>query len=429
MVNQPTPIPLPDWLIPIADHHYAIDGGNQTLDSHTVDIKALANARIDLVDGAHLTVNPAGLDVKALGHITYGIGKDCTLTLSAPPAAVNLANSTIVDFGYSDGTGTFEYQPGNLGINVASPIEIINLHGGDKIKVDGATSAELKGDTLLFKTGKTTEPAPAQKTDLLSKVVKTVTTAVKDVTDTVGTVLGAGAKFIIDPAAKFDFARVDNDGQITITTPCFVAGTLISTPAGEIAVERLRIGNLVYTMNGEAVPIIWIGSRRIDPRTIDKLRDHAPIRIRPGALGRGAPNRDLHVSPDHCLFLNGSLVPAKFLINGTSITQNATLEPFIYYHIELERHGVLIAEGAYAESYLDLGNRVTFLEPGTLMFTSPERAVNSSHCYPPVYCGPILDGIREELDQRAQALGYCFCKKPEPAENISNIFPFYKRIQ
>lgn len=429
MVNQPTPIPLPDWLIPVADHHYAIDGGNQTLDSHIVDIKALANARIDLVDGAHLTVNPAELDIKALGHITYGVGKSSTLTLSAPPAGVNIANSTTIDFGYSDGTGTFEYQPGNLGINVASPIEIINLHGGDKIKVDGATSAELKGDTLLFKTGKTTEPAPAQKTGLLSKVVKTVTTAVKDVTDTVGTVLGAGAKFTIDPAAKFDFARVDNDGQITITTPCFVMGTLISTPAGEIAVERLRIGNLVYTMNGEAVPIIWIGSRRIDPRTIDKLRDHAPVRIRPGALDHGSPNRDLYVSPDHCLFLNGSLVPAKLLINGTSITQDATLEPFIYYHIELEQHGVLIAEGAYAESYLDLGNRVTFLEPGTLMFTSPERAVNSSHCYPPVYCGPVLDGIREELDQRAQALGYCLGKKPEPAEDISNIFPFYKRIQ
>ncbi|MBQ9351286.1 Hint domain-containing protein [Phyllobacterium sp.] len=429
MVNQPTPIPLPDWLIPVADHHYAIDGGNRTLDSHIVDIKALANARIDLVDGAHLTVNPAELDIKALGHITYGVGKSSTLTLSAPPAGVNIANSTTIDFGYSDGTGTFEYQPGNLGINVGGPIEIINLHGGDKIKVDGATSAELKGDTLLFKTGKTTEPAPAQKTGLLSKVVKTVTTAVKDVTDTVGTVLGAGAKFTIDPAAIFDFARVDNDGQITITTPCFVVGTLISTPAGEIAVERLRIGNLVYTMNGEAVPIIWIGSRRIDPRTIDKLRDHAPVRIRPGALDHGSPNRDLYVSPDHCLFLNGSLVPAKLLINGTSITQDATLEPFIYYHIELEQHGVLIAEGAYAESYLDLGNRVTFLEPGTLMFTSPERPVNSSHCYPPVYCGPILDGIREELDQRAQALGYCFGKKPELAEDISNIFPFYKRIQ
>ncbi|MBZ3694503.1 Hint domain-containing protein [Phyllobacterium calauticae] len=412
-----------------ADGHYLITGREVTLDSKSVDLSALNIARIDLVDGAHLTVNPAGLDVKALGHITYGVGKNCTLTLSAPPAAVNIANSTTIDFGYSDGTGTFEYQPGNLGINVASPITIINLHGGDKIKVDGATSAELKDDTLLFKTGKTTEPAPAEKPGFLTGLLNPIATTIKGATNTVKDVLGTGAKFTINPAATFDFAQADNSGQITIKTPCFVMGTLISTPAGEIAVERLKIGNLVYTMNGEAVPIIWIGSRRIDPRTIDKLRDHAPIRIRPGALDRGAPNRNLHVSPDHCLFLNGSLVPAKLLINGTSITQNATLEPFIYYHIELEQHGVLIAEGAYAESYLDLGNRVRFLEPGTLMFTSPERAVNSSPCHPPVYCGPILDGIREELDQRAQALGYCFGKKPEPAENISNIFPFYKRIQ
>lgn len=424
MGNESASDHLPAGLVLLQDDVYAVIGEDITLDGRDIDLGALNIARIELIDGAHLTVNPAGLDVSALSNVTYGIGDNCTLTLGATPLGVNVGNSTTIDFGLSNGTGVFEYEPARIGINLASPIKLINLHEGDRIKVEGATSAELKGDTLLFKTGKTAEPQPVQKPGLLSRLTKTVTTAVKDVTGTVGEILGGGAKFTIDPDATFDFARIGKDGEITIKTPCFLAGTLISTPAGEISVERLKTGNLIYTMNGDAVPIIWIGHRRIDPKTVDQLREHAPIRIRPGALDHGSPNRDLYVSPDHCLFHNGALIPAKLLINGTSITQNATLEPFTYFHIELGRHNVLIAEGAYVESYLDLGNRVSFLEPGTLIFTAPAGPEKPTACYPPIYTGPILDGIREALGQRAIELGYQSGNPALTGEKIRNVFPF-----
>jgi hypothetical protein len=424
MADEPTPDHLPTGLIPIGDNVYVIDGEDITLDSHSIDLAALNIARIELLNGAHLTVNPAGLDLNALSNVTYGIGNNSKLTLAAAPVSVNLGNSTTIDFAQSGGTGLFEYEPGKAGINVVSPIKIVNLNEGDRIRVEGTTSAELTGNTLLFKTGKTAQSQPPQKPGPFPKLTKGITTVVKDATGAVGKVLGGDAKFTIDPDAKFDFARVENDGQITIKVPCFLAGTLISTPAGEFPVERLKRGAPVYTMNGDAVPIRWIGRRRIDPKAVDRLREFAPIRIRPGALDHGAPNRDLYLSPDHCLFHNGSFIPAKLLVNGTSITQEATLEPFTYYHVELEQHGVLIAEGAYAESYLDLGNRVSFLEPGTLMFTAPAGSKKPTSCYPPIYSGPILDGIRETLAQRAIELGYHSENTALSGGKSSNVFPF-----
>lgn len=408
---------------------YMINGGEVVLDSKSVDLGALKIARIELFNGAHLTVNPAGLDIEALGHITYGIGKDCTLSLSAPALDVKLANPTIIDFESSEGKGMFEYRPGNLDIKLASPIKIINLHEGDKIKVEGATSADLTHGTLYFKTGKATEPPPPEKHGLLHGIEKALTKTVNVVADTVKDVLGTGAKFTIDPAATFQFASVGNGGQITISTPCFVTGTLISTPAGEIPVENLKRGDPVYTMKGGAAPIRWIGRRRIDPRTVSPLREHVPVRIRPGALDPGSPNRDLYVSPDHCLFHSGSLIPAKLLINGRSITQEPTLEPFTYYHIELESHDVLIAEGAYVESYLDLGNRAMFLEPGTLMFCSPAGPKQVAACYPPIYSGPILDAVRKTLEHRAIELGYRGGERTVPGKNTGNVFPFSQQKQ
>lgn len=414
----------PAGLENLADGYYVVFGNNVILDSESVDLEALNITRIDLSYGAHLTVNLAKLDIKALGHITYGIGDDCTLTLIAPSLGVNVANPTTIDFGSSGGTGTFEYKPGEVSIDVASPIKIIDVHEGDKIKVDGATSVELRGGTLHFKTGETKDPPLPQKHGLLSGVGKIAQNLTKGVTDTVEHLLGGGAKFTIDPAATFDFARVGRDGEITITTPCFVAGTLISTPAGEIPIENLNRGDPVYTMKGDVTPIRWTGRRRIDPRTVSPLREHVPVRIRPGALDPGSPNRDLHVSPDHCLFCNGSLIPAKLLVNGKSITQEPTLEPFTYYHIELESHDVVIAEGAYVESYLDLGNRAMFLEPGTLMFCSPAGRKQVASCYPPIYSGPILDAVRETLEQRAIALGYTASERAAPGKSGSNVFPF-----
>lgn len=372
-----------------------IDGAQITSDG-LINVGALNSARIDLINGAQLTVNSTALGIKALTNITYGIGNNCQLVLKEPSVKVDILNKTTIDFNESAGTGVLEYKPSDVALALADPIKLINLHQGDKIKVDGATSAKIIGKELVFRTG-----------GLLG--------------------LGGTVKFAIDPNATFAF--VQKDGEVTIKIPCFLSGTLIATPLGEVPVEKLGKGDLVYTMNGNAVPIIWAGRRTINPKAVDRLREHVPIRIRPGALDHGTPNRDLYVSPDHCLFLNGTLIPAKFLVNGRSITQTATLEPFTYHHIELERHDILIAEGAYVESYLDLGNKAMFLEPGTLMFTAPASSRKAIHCYPPVYSGSVLNSIQTALEQRAGELGYFKDRKEISRESTVNVFPFYKRIQ
>jgi len=141
---------------------------------------------------------------------------------------------------------------------------------------------------------------------------------------------------------------------------CFRRGTHISTPAGEVAVERLAAGNLVRTLHGGAQPIQWIGRRSYDGRFIAGQHLKLPVRIRRGALGGGLPVRDLWVSPGHGLWIGGVLVPAWRLINGRSITQPAACQRVDYYHIELAGHEVLFAEGCPAESYLNENGRMQF---------------------------------------------------------------------
>src|SRR4028119_1687973 len=95
-------------------------------------------------------------------------------------------------------------------------------------------------------------------------------------------------------------------------------GTLVTTPEGEAPVGSLRRGDLVLTADGRAARIVWMGRRTVSRRFADPLRV-LPIRIAAGALGDGLPRRDLLVSADHALFLDGFLIHAGALVNGSTI--------------------------------------------------------------------------------------------------------------
>ncbi len=145
----------------------------------------------------------------------------------------------------------------------------------------------------------------------------------------------------------------------TVQVACFAAGTRIETAAGPVAVEDLAVGAVVVTEDGRAEPIVWIGSRSIDCERHPKPETVWPVRVSSGAFGAGLPERDLFLSPDHAVFVNGVLVPVKLLINGTSIAQ-VKRTTVTYYHVELPRHDVIRAEGLPVESYLDTGDRADF---------------------------------------------------------------------
>jgi hypothetical protein len=152
---------------------------------------------------------------------------------------------------------------------------------------------------------------------------------------------------------------VQSDSGDTMIILCFYPGTRIATPAGEVAVEALRPGDLVNTANG-AKPVRWVGESPVSTKFADPLQV-LPVRIRAGALGEGLPVRDLLVSPDHAIFIAGILAQAGALVNGQTILREAAVpEQFTFYHVELDTHELLFAEGVMAESFVDNLDRMYF---------------------------------------------------------------------
>ena len=144
-----------------------------------------------------------------------------------------------------------------------------------------------------------------------------------------------------------------------IAVLCFLQGTRIATSSGDLPVERLAVGDLVRTQSGQMRPITWIGVGRV-LATRGRRSAATPVIVRKGALGDNIPQRDLHLTKGHALHVDGVLIPVEFLVNHRSILWDDRAQEVAVYHVELDTHDVLIANGAPAESYRDDGNRWLF---------------------------------------------------------------------
>jgi hypothetical protein len=152
-------------------------------------------------------------------------------------------------------------------------------------------------------------------------------------------------------------ANVDKHDPISL---CFFAGTLIRTPDGEVAVESLKPGDRVVTTDGRSVGVDWLGIQTISLKFADKLRV-LPIRIKAGALAENVPSRDLLVSPDHAILVEGALIQAGALVNGSSVSREANVPTtFTYYHVEVEDHSLILAENTPSETFVDNVDRLAF---------------------------------------------------------------------
>ena len=140
--------------------------------------------------------------------------------------------------------------------------------------------------------------------------------------------------------------------NVSVLIECFLTGTRILTDQGEITVENLNIGDCIQTADGKLETIKWIGRQTIKPNQVKNPLRGYPVLIKAGALGNNLPHRDLYVSPDHSMFVEGLLINAGALVNDISILKTEPTNTFTYYHIELENHTLLLAEGTAAESYL-----------------------------------------------------------------------------
>ncbi|UYH50621.1 Hint domain-containing protein [Candidatus Kirkpatrickella diaphorinae] len=155
----------------------------------------------------------------------------------------------------------------------------------------------------------------------------------------------------------------DGHGGTNIET-CFLSGTRIKTPQGWRPVEELAPGDLVITYEDGAevaAPVRWVGEGDVTCRA-DLPGDLAgyAVRIVKDAFGPGAPFEDVLVTSEHCVFVDGGLIPVRMLVNGGSIAYERELPTYRFHHFETEKHAIVSAAGLAVETYLDTGNRARF---------------------------------------------------------------------
>ncbi len=193
-------------------------------------------------------------------------------------------------------------------------------------------------------------------------------------------------------------AQNDGSNGVEVTPLCFCAGTSIATPQGDVPIERIGMGDLILTHTGAARAVLWVGTGRV-LATRGRRGAATPVIVRKGAIAPNVPNRDLRVTKAHSLYFDGVLVPVEFLVNHRTILWDDHAQEVTLYHIELETHDVLVADGAPAESYRDDGNRWLF-QNGNTGWDGPPKPP----CAEVLTGGPIVDAIWRRLLDRAYLL-------------------------
>jgi hypothetical protein len=190
-------------------------------------------------------------------------------------------------------------------------------------------------------------------------------------------------------------AENSGNGSVTIASVCYCLGTRIQTARGEIPVEDLAVGDRVQTAHNGLRAVSWIGQGKV-LATRGRRSAATPVIVRKGALADNVPNRDLHVTKAHALYIDDVLIPVEFLVNHRTILWDDRAQEVEIYHVELDSHDVLLANGAQAESYRDDGNRWLFRNANAGWHRPPQDP------YAAVLTGgPVVDAVWRRLLDRA----------------------------
>ncbi|EHD14282.1 hypothetical protein CIN_02140 [Commensalibacter intestini A911] len=212
----------------------------------------------------------------------------------------------------------------------------------------------------------------------------------------------------------------------TATVGCFLAGTLINTVNGLVAVENINVGDqIIAVVDGkeEIRSVIWVGQNTVAVNT-DASKDEAnyPIRILKNAISDGVPFKDLLVTPEHCIVLDGQFIPARMLVNNGSIFYDTSITEYTYYHIETEQHSIITADGVLTESYLDTGNRSGFISDENIVsIVNHHKEWNVDSAAPLTTNRDVVEPIFTRLIQRFSQLGFELCESNAVTTHESNL--------
>jgi hypothetical protein len=341
-------------------------GSNNQASKITVLPGGLLDIRAQTIVSTNVqTLTVDGTGAGAGGKLEFGTPSINGVDLfNAPFVTISFKNNTS---GPSNGVIEFNSPAFNPGSTTTQPIKDARL--GDSFVFDGG--ANFTGDTFTY-LGKTR-----------TLTVTSGSTPVLTMTNLSGTTAA--------PLFSTSFEGVGD----AIVIVCYARGTRIATPAGEVPVEALSEGDYALTARGQARRIVWIGEGRV--LATRGLRNAAtPVILKKGALADNVPHRDLRVTKGHALYLDNVLIPVEFLVNHRSIVWDDHAQEIELYHIELEAHDVLLANGAPAESYRDDGNRWLFRNRNT-GWGLPRK----EPCAPVLIGGPVVDAVWRRLLERA----------------------------
>jgi hypothetical protein len=331
-------------------------------------------AQLTLAENAQVNLNRVTGSSREVSSMNYTLGEGSTLQVSLDITS-EIPNANFnVDMG--EGASTFIYLYYSR-IGVSLPMNLTNVTANDQIQVPSATRMEYTNGQLKFY-------GPDDENTFEELYV---------------TFQAEG----LDP----DQIHFENG---VLTYACYLKGTHIATLDGETKVEDLKAGDKVLTASGGINTVKWLGFRKLNRSQLPA--EHAlrasPIRIFKGAFADNVPHRDLTVSPGHRFNFDGALVPALSLVNGVTIIQDFDIQQFEYYHVELEKFDMLLAEGAAAESYLEVGsNRNSFQNARTVTAhpdfgPAPKNVMLAQ--YVQKITPEIIEPIRRELFKRAEIL-------------------------
>ncbi|GCD74221.1 outer membrane protein [Acetobacter pasteurianus NBRC 3299] len=325
----------------------AEDGANVTVDVGSTVLGLLTGSTFT-ADGGTISLTGANI-ITALTGTTYNIENGGTLNLGVvQQSEISALSGACITFGSGGGT---------LVVTPASGVEILTFTNIDGFSNAGATIEVPGAGYVTNATYNGTDTTITTNTGITVVVNGDYTPA----TQTLYQATSGGNLYLS--------ATAQNSTGTTGVLVCFLPGSMIRTPTGDVAVENLVAGQEVLTFAADGQPvarrITWAGKAhaRTNPAAADDVAGY-PVRVRANAIADGVPAADLLITPEHCLYLQGRFVPARMLINGTSIVYDTSFAGYDYYHIETEGHAVIMANGMLTESYLDTGNRGSFTQAG-----------------------------------------------------------------
>ncbi|MFT8808042.1 Hint domain-containing protein [Gluconobacter sp.] len=413
---------------------YTLSGvptGNIVTGSSSVNVLA------SLLSGTYVTVPGSTGDINillnALSSVNFYIGGDTTVSLGVSAVSGLTLNVVGGQLSFSSGLVASALQGSTINIsaggtyvsgsNLASVLtgSTINFGtgGGTLILNGGGTLINLSGtsitnynptkdtielqNTVTAISGYTISGTGSSRTVTLFGGNNNTQIATYTVTLASGATLKAGTYNALN--ADNNPLKITYSNGNTYIGVCFLADSMVRTPSGETPIQDIRTGDEIlawYEGTPSARKVIWTGRRQAttNPALPDDQAGY-PVRILANAIADNVPHKDMLITAEHCLFMDGRFVPARMLVNGKSIFYDRSVTSYEYFHIETRDHSVIMADGMLTESYLDTGNRHTFRQDGKILAIGGQHKSWADAAAPLEVSRDFVEPLYRQIDARA----------------------------